>query len=219
MRLALIRLRRIWAIGMGYRGRIHLFSVAGNPDLEPEPARSWEVGVTQLFWESGGSASYTWFDSEYRNGIDFDPGPPPRLVNRNVIDTHGYEVELSAKSDSGWEVRSALTRLTARTAETDEQLRSRPKWSAATSVGCQILDGMSASVVARYVGEVNDSSVPTGAISLSPWGLVDGAWRWQIAEGAEVWMVVENLLDKSHEQAVGFSAPGIRPRLGMSFRI
>ena len=66
--------------------------LVGNPDLVPERGESYELELSQEILDGAGRLSATWFDGEFRNAIDFDPGPPPMLVNRNRVDTEGFEL-------------------------------------------------------------------------------------------------------------------------------
>jgi outer membrane cobalamin receptor len=66
--------------------------LVGNPDLAPERGESHEIELSQQLLGGKASWSATWFDGEFRNAIDFDPGPPPMLVNRNRVDSDGFEL-------------------------------------------------------------------------------------------------------------------------------
>ena len=60
----------------------------GNPRLAPEKSRAAEAG---LVWTgaAGDSAALTVFRTRFDGLIDFIPGPPPRLENRNVVISKG----------------------------------------------------------------------------------------------------------------------------------
>ena len=66
--------------------------LVGNPDLVPERGESYEIELAQNLLDGKARWSATWFEGEFRNAIDFDPGPPPMLVNRNRVDTEGVEL-------------------------------------------------------------------------------------------------------------------------------
>ena len=66
--------------------------LVGNPDLAPERGESQEIELSQQLLDGKARWSATWFDGEFRNAIDFDSGPPPMLVNRNRVDTDGFEL-------------------------------------------------------------------------------------------------------------------------------
>ena len=43
------------------------------------------------------SFGITYFDYRFVNLIDFDPGPPPGLVNRSRVDSKGFEANLQGQ--------------------------------------------------------------------------------------------------------------------------
>lgn len=69
-----------------------------------------------------------------------------------------------------------------------------------------------------YVGEVPDSSIPTGDVVLDPYARFDLALTWRAHENIKLFLVVENLFDADYEQFVGFPAPGVNPRGGLRVR-
>ncbi|HMG18815.1 MAG TPA: TonB-dependent receptor, partial [Gemmatimonadales bacterium] len=49
--------------------------VLGNPDLDPERSRSWEIGIER------GAISLTYFNQRFRDLIEYNPAPPPGEPN------------------------------------------------------------------------------------------------------------------------------------------
>ena len=69
-----------------------------------------------------------------------------------------------------------------------------------------------------YVGETYDTAVPTGGLELDAYHRVDANLRWSATPQLTVVLAVDNLFDAAYEDAIGFPAPGLRPRLGVSYR-
>src|SRR5690606_389929 len=71
----------------------------GNPDLEPERARSWEAGIEVA---ASGSVTFgaTWFDQRFRNLIQYTPTTPdpddPNFFNVGAARARGAELTASA---------------------------------------------------------------------------------------------------------------------------
>src|SRR6266545_1233376 len=66
----------------------------GNPDLDPERSRSWEVGVAR------GGLTVTYFNQRFRDLIEYDPGAPPGVPNYYNVggaSADGIEASLDAK--------------------------------------------------------------------------------------------------------------------------
>ena len=64
-----------------------------------------------------------------------------------------------------------------------------------------------------YVGRVLDSSIPTGDVRLGDYLRADIAATWMPRLNLAVTLAVDNLFDADYQEAVGFPASGIRPRL------
>jgi hypothetical protein len=47
---------------------------------------------------------------------------------------------------------------------------------------------------------------------------VDANLRWSATPQLTVALAVDNLFDAAYEDAIGFPAPGLRPRLGVNYR-
>ncbi len=76
----------------------------GNPELEPEQSRSWEVGVEHRV--AGGRAwlGATWFDQRFRNLIQYTATPAPdapNYVNVGEALARGIELELRLGATEG----------------------------------------------------------------------------------------------------------------------
>jgi len=193
--------------------------LVGNPDLAPERGESHEIQVSQYLNDET-HWSVTWFESAYRNAIDFDPGPPPMLVNRNRVDTHGFEVSGDVTlADATWRLDASVTQAKSRVASTGGELRNRPEWRASAGAHWTPVSELRLSATATYVGSSFDSSIATGDIDLSPYTRVDVSAVWEVTPRLETYLAIDNLTDEKYEQFVGFESRGIAPRLGVKFSL
>lgn len=71
----------------------------------------------------------------------------------------------------------------------------------------------------RYVGEVLDSSIPTGDRILDDYVRADVAVTWRPTPNLRISVAIDNLFDASYEEAVGFPAPGITPRIALALTL
>ena len=87
----------------------------GDPDLEAEQSKSWEIGIDQPFalGTFDTQVSLTYFSTEYKNLIayTFAPVPAPNYVNVHRARSRGLEVETSALLPYGFSVRGSYTYL------------------------------------------------------------------------------------------------------------
>ena len=191
--------------------------IVGNPDLVPERGESYELELAQNLLDGKARWSATWFEGEFRNAIDFDPGPPPMLVNRNRVDTHGVEIAGRLALADDWQLDASVTNVKSRVASTGGELRNRPEWRAGMAAHWNPLAALELSAAVTYVGESLDSSIPTGDVRLDAYTRVDVSAAWQLSPRFETYLAIDNLTDQQYEEFVGNVARGIVPRAGVRF--
>jgi outer membrane cobalamin receptor len=193
--------------------------LVGNPDLVPERSESWELALSQNLLEGNAHWSVTWFDSAFRNAIDFDPGPPPMLVNRNRIDTRGFELEGRLSVAEKWQLDASITQAKSEVASTGNGLRNRPEWRGGVGAHWTPTQALTFTATVAYVGTSLDSSIATGDVTLPSYTLVDLSASWQVSPKFEAYAAIDNLTDQQYEQFVGFEVRGIMPRVGVKLSL
>ena len=191
--------------------------LVGNPELVPERGESWEIEFAQTLLDGKARWNATWFEGEFRNAIDFDPGPPPMLVNRNRVDTQGVEVAGRFAIAEQWQIDATVTNVESRVASTGSQLRNRPEWRAGASAHWNPIVNLQFSAAVTYVGTSLDSSIATGDVRLDAYTRVDVSAVWQLSPRIETYLAVDNLTDQQYQEFVGNVARGIMPRAGVRF--
>lgn len=189
--------------------------LVGNPGLVPERGESRELELSQTFLGGRGRWSATWFDGEFRNAIDFDPGPPPMLVNRNRVDTDGVELAAYVAASEQWAFDASVTNVESRIASTGGELRNRPEWRGGIGAHWSPLSTLRFTASATHVGSSFDSSIATGDVRLDSYTRIDASAVWQVSPKLETYLAIDNLTDEKYEQFVGFEARGILPRAGV----
>jgi outer membrane cobalamin receptor len=191
--------------------------IVGNADLKPETSKNFDIGVTQGFWRNRVEVGATYFENRFHNLIDFDSGPPPQLVNRSNVTARGVEAELQIKPIDSLSVRSQFTYTHTDIKNSSEELRRRPKWRAGMDARWQARPDLSFNLGVFYVGSVLDSSIPTGDRNLSPYTRVDLASEWSVTPKLKLSVGIDNLFDHKYEEAIGFPAAAIRPRISLRY--
>jgi outer membrane cobalamin receptor len=191
--------------------------LVGNPDLVPERAESHELELSQSLLAGRAHWSATWFDGAFRNAIDFDPGPPPMLVNRNRVDSRGVELAGNLAVGEQWQLDLSATHMKNTIASSGAELRNRPEWRAGAAAHWTPTSSVRVSAAATYVGAALDSSIATGDVRLSPYTRVDVSASWQVSERFETYLAIDNLTDQKFEEFVGNESRGILPRLSVKF--
>jgi len=190
----------------------------GNPDLEPERSRGFDVGIRATGWGERLKANLTYFQTTVKNQIDFEEGPPPRLVNRSEVVSRGFELELMLSPHETVDLSGSVTYTNTDILGTQEELRNRPRWRGDLAVAWRPIDGLRLSLTALFVGSLFDSSIPTGDLTLDSYTRVDFASSWDFCERASLVFAIDNLFNEHYEEAVGFPAPGTNPRVGLELR-
>ncbi len=189
--------------------------LVGDPHLRPEESRSLEAGVTQELGVLPGRIKLTGYDTHYAQLIDFDP-VAFKLVNLSEARVRGGELALDVEPVSTVTLSPFLAYSLALDQATGAALRDVPRWQAGGSLRWQALDDVTAELTAFHVGSLIDNAVPTGDVRLPSYQRVDGAVTWSFREGAKLYVAVENLLDAHYQEAVGFPAPGLVTRAGVT---
>lgn len=193
--------------------------IVGNPDLVPERGESYELELSQEILGGAGRVSFTWFDGEFRNAIDFDAGPPPMLVNRNRIDTEGFELAGRVGLNEQWAFDASVTQAKSEIAGTGEQMRNRPEWRGGVGAHWTPFAALQLSAAATYVGSARDSSIPTGDVRLDSYTRIDVSAAWQVSPRLQAYVAIDNLTDEKYEEFVGNEARGILPRAGVKLAL
>jgi len=189
--------------------------IVGNPNLLPETSHSIDGGVSQALWGQRFTIGVTYFYSKFTNLIDFDPGPPPRLVNRSHTTAQGAEMSLLLQPWPNFSTTAHLTYLQTNIEGTTAKLLNRPKWRGGFAVQWFPRPDFDLYLHTIVVGTVPDSSIPTGARTLDAYARVDLAVTWTLSKYWQVFLAVDNLFDTAYEEVIGFPAPGINPRAGV----
>lgn len=198
----------------------------GNPELEPEEARSWEVGADVTLPGGVGLVRVTWFDQSFRDLIQYagvapEPGGPNFY---NVAEAAARGLELGAEATVvGTGVAVAWSWLDSEVVDPGlddgegaefapgEGLLRRPDHTVSARLSRRLAEGSTVSLGVRRVGERDDrdfGTFPASRVTLAAYtDLFAGA---EVAVGSGLTLVArgENLLDRSWQEAFGFRAPG-----------
>lgn len=189
--------------------------IVGNPDLRPERGVTIDAGVRRRIHDGRGLLDVSVFSSRFKNGTDFDAGPPPQIVNRNEINCTGAELALEWRLTSTWRVGGSYTYVDARRDPGDVRMRARPRWRAGLFSSLAVSESFTLTGSMLAIGGVPDSSIPTGDITLPGWERFDLGAIWRVQENWSLTAAIENVFDADYEEAVGFPALGRTVRGGV----
>lgn len=188
--------------------------LVGNEALRPERADAIDAQLVRDF--ASGTFELGIFRGKYRDLVDFDP-QQFRLVNRSRVVTKGLEASLAWRPANEVQLHMHVSYLRADVRDSDVRLRHRPRWRGGATIEWSPTDDWKFLTSALYVDAFYDSSIVTGMLQLDAYTRVDVAASWQMADRWALRFAVDNLLDSSYEEAVGFSAMGVRARMAIRF--
>ncbi|CAN5786046.1 TonB-dependent vitamin B12 receptor [soil metagenome] len=201
----------------------------GNPDLEPEESRSWEIGWDGGFLGNRLVLGAAWFSQEFRNLIEysFRGTDAPSYWNENLARSSGAEVSVRWQSAGGMRVGAEYSRVNARLLEeggesvgegSEPRLLRRPARKVSAHVRAPLVLGASGGLTVNQVGSRPDndfSSWPAERVTLPAYTTTDldlqlplaGAGGGAGAGPILLTLRVENLFDTEYQTVVGF--PGV----------
>ena len=202
----------------------------GNPDLDPEQSRSWEVGLEQSLLSGDATIAANYFDQRFRDLIQYDgnaaPGQPT-YQNIARATSRGVEVIASVRPVRHLTLTGSYTWLFTRVDDAGfssgaddifvegKPLIRRPKHSARLDARGQV-DRLAVGAGLNYVGRRDDVEFvfPQVRTSLSSYVTVDADASLDLIRrspgrpGIAATFRAENLFDESYETVVGFAGRG-----------
>jgi len=194
----------------------------GNPDLEPEQNRGFDVGIQQLLGNDRASIDITWFSERLQdeiNGFVFDPATGTfTAVNLSGTSRRdGLEVELQGTLTDTLSVAMSYTYTDTRQPDgsggLSRELR-RPKQMASANLNQRLFNGAgNINVNVSYVSDQRDQFFPPfpaapQLIKLDSYILVNVAGSYRLSPRLEVYARANNAFDESYQNVVGYQTPG-----------
>jgi vitamin B12 transporter len=201
--------RLIGSAGTGFRApdATDRFGFGGNPDLDPERSRNYELGVQQRIGEH-----HRLRLSAFRNDIDdlivFVITDPVTFdgANENIERARIEGVELAYEySNASWRLRAEAIAQNPRNLTTDSQLLRRAKESLTLSLA-KAFGAHEIGIDALITGEREDFGVPDPVV-LDGYALVNLYGRFAITDALSIQARLENALDEQYELASTYNTP------------
>lgn len=206
-----------------------LYTVA-SPNLKPERARSWEIGIEQTLVYGILKISGGYFNQRFKDLIQFVSGDAPDYLgsyaNLTEAQSNGYEAELSLTPVGEWSASASYTFAKPKVTEVSssyggnlrpgDPLLRRPQHSGTASLSWVRRNYASLSVLASVIGERPDldfSQFPSPTVMLPAYTKLDVAGSYSLIRssskksGIDLTLRLDNALDKKYEDVLGFPAP------------
>lgn len=201
-------------------------SFVGNPDLQPESSRGWDVGIEQYLLGGRALVDLTWFSADLEDEIVtvFLPSFDSTVENQTgTSERRGVELTAEARLGGRWHLRGSYTYLDATDPDGARELR-RPRHSGSANLNYAFLGGRgNVNLGALFNGSQRDSefvsATPASVVTLDDYTLVNLAVSLAVTDRVEVFVRGENLLDEDYTEVFGYAAPGAAGYLGVRARL
>jgi len=176
----------------------------GNRNLKPEKSTGYDVGVEKELFSKKLVIGATWFQQRYKNLIqtNFSTFTAGNIGNAQ---TEGVELKATALPLDDLKLNTAYTYLDAVNRDTRAflPLRPRSKFMSSTEYTVAKL-----TVIGEYlyVSKRYDSALKR---DISSYSLVNLKGSYLLNKNLSLFARIDNLLDKSYEEAAGYGTPGI----------
>lgn len=183
---------------------------AGNPDLDPETSRSYELGVEHVI-TAGHRLEASLYHTDVDDLIAF-AGENFRAINIRKAGIDGFEASYAWRSGD-WQADAGLTLQDTEDESTGRSLLRRADEKYNVTLDRLFANGGNLGLEVMHHGERRDISN-----TLDAYTLLNLRLRWPLGEAWALEGRAENLLDEDYELAAGFNTAGASAYVGVSWR-
>lgn len=195
----------------------------GNPNLKPETADGWDIGVEQTLHGGRVILDLTYFESTLKHEIFTAFGPPPAFLstpqNRTTdSDRNGWEFTARVHPISDVDVIASYTHLHA-TEPGGIEVR-RPKDQAGLDASWRVSGGpFQVNLGVTYNGKQVDTDFGTFLrTDMDPYTLVRLGASYRLTDDIEIFGRIENLTDETYQEVIGYLGQPRAGYIGIRFR-
>ncbi|MBI2881160.1 MAG: TonB-dependent receptor [Candidatus Tectomicrobia bacterium] len=224
------KLRGVYAEGIKAPTFAEVFGgsgFTGNPGLDPERSKSWELGLDQDLWERRVRLGFTYFHNRFTDLITFVSGATPNFVNVQEAEAKGVELTLTVSAGLGFSLTGGYTYTDSEVLDDGgvggaafakgEELIRRAKHRGSFQIAYrgERLRGALTLLVVGDAADADFSSSPARRVTLPGYERVDLSlsyllpWKPPGVQALRLEVQAQNLLDEGYEEVFGFTAPGV----------
>lgn len=203
----------------------------GDPDLEPEQARSTEAGAEYVAFRGGLVLGASWFDQRFRNLIQYTFNTPtpedPNYYNVGAARARGLELSAAVRIrtlTASASYTHTSTRVTDdgfgedMTFQDGRRLLRRPAHQANVNASLRLTSAITALLNTHYTGDRDDLDFTDPAqfngirTTLDEYAVVDAGVVYSIVRGSgptvDISAGVRNVFDREYQEIYNFPTPG-----------
>ncbi len=203
----------------------------GNPDLQPEESKSWEIGIDQTVLDGRISLGLTYFNAKLENEINgfvFDPMTfafTAENIN-GTSDRQGVEAALDASLTETLGLKASYTYTDSTQPDSSigrdvDELR-RPSHLGSVSLNWSPTSQLNVNLNAQYNGTQDDIFFPpwpqsSQVLELDDYTLLNLTANYQMNKQLSLYTRLDNLLDENYEEVYGFQSLGFGAVVGVRY--
>tara|TARA_R110001592_G_scaffold363352_2_gene684811 strand:+ start:83335 stop:85281 length:1947 start_codon:yes stop_codon:yes gene_type:complete len=203
----------------------------GNPGLQPEESKSWEVGVDQTLLGGGLLLGITYFNARLENEIDgfvYDPMTfafTAENIN-GTSDRQGVEVTLDARLAATLGLKASYTYVDATQPDSavdrDADELRRPRHLGSVSLNWSPTSQFNVNLNAQYNGSQDDEFFPpwpqpSQVVRLDDYTLLNLSASFQMNKQLSFYTRLDNILDDNYEEVYGYQTLGFGAVVGVRY--
>lgn len=188
----------------------------GNARLRPETSDAADAALDQKLGGRLGVLSANAFRSVYGDLVDFSP-QLFRLVNRSSAEARGVDFSWRL-AILGAALQTHATYSSIHLRDSAEPLRDRPRWRSGAMLSIPIKAKTSVYGEGLWVASRFDFELPVPQRNRAPsYFVANLGARRRITDALSAYFRVDNILNRSFQEYVGFPNPGIQVRVGFDY--
>ncbi|MGE3151579.1 MAG: TonB-dependent receptor plug domain-containing protein [Nitrospiraceae bacterium] len=177
----------------------------GNPDLQPEESRGWDVGIDQSLWREKLFLSFTYYHNDFENLIqNAVVGGLFKPENVGEARTQGWEAGFKVEVLQNLSFRGQYTYTSNRNLTNGNRLARVPIDQAGLGLSYRPIPALQLHVDYRFVGARNNDANNAPAGKLGAFGVVSATATYDLNKTVQLFGRVENLGDQQYEEIIGY---------------
>jgi vitamin B12 transporter len=209
--------------GTGFRApslfQLYSLDFGGNPDLDPEESKGWDVGLEQTFWQDRLALSLTYFENDFDDLIVSNSLTGWTYENVDEAETKGIEFAVTCQPATDITLRASYTFTDTENKETGKELLRRPRNKYSADLTYRFMERGNVNLNLLYVGERKDTffnnvTFASGRTELASYTVVNLAASFMVTDKFRLFGRVDNLFDEEYEEVWGYDTAGISGYLG-----
>ena len=197
-------------------------SFVGNPDLQPEEARSWDFGIERSFMDDHWLIDLTYFQGRFEDEIvtTFDNETFLSSVENALGTSHrkGIEISFKGRVYERLSLLGSYSYVDSEDPDDEPELR-RPRHSASLNLDYRFInDRARLNLGIQYTGEQDDfffGTFPATRVTLDDYTLLNLSGSYQLNDRIKLFGRVDNLLDEDYQEVFGYATQGIGAYVGL----